>query len=561
MTFLINPVGKGQVPEKLADYLAQCRAHAHSPDSLRFYGQKMLALEGGMAKAEGWFAVGYAAYQEGNFDQAAPAYRKALAALDSTEAPVVYARILRNLGIALRKGGRAVASVAAFKRLLALARAQGDSMLMGRAYNEMGLHHRLSGQFEVAMENFRQALTYQESQHYPGVVNVYTNIALVYDDMDQDSLAGVWFRKAYRKARKEEVVKLEYRTLNNLGNYYRLQGKLDSAFYYQQKVAEFWHKLPPRLRSLHLQNQAELLLKLNWLSRADSFYREAWAQLPRKENSMRRTELYSVGARLALAQENYDTARQRINNVLRLAVQFGQPLRQAQALLIKSKIAEMAGNTREALKLYKQYARMEDSLAGVKTQTQVRRLLTEYEVAQREEELATLQKSHASWQRASWLSLLLAFLLAGAGYIFYRRYRSTHRSFTSSQEKLDQTRERLENLQNTLEAGPESDAPQQIRLKSKALIELNQLEYLESEGHYIHLYLQGRNRPEVERSTLKSMLEQLPKDQFLQVHRSYAINTRFIKALYANRILTHSGKEIPVSRTFKDSLKALHAND
>ncbi|MDR9441398.1 MAG: LytTR family transcriptional regulator DNA-binding domain-containing protein [Schleiferiaceae bacterium] len=550
---------KGQVPEKLDFYLKRCRQNAHQPDSLRYYGKQMLRLEGKEARYEGKFALGYAQYQEGQFKRAAQYYLEALRYVDSLAAPDKYERILRNRGIALSKGGEAAKSQAVFHRLLKMAQARRDSSAKGRAHNELGLQYRLSGSFEKAMTHLREALVISEALGQPRVVNTITNIAILYGNMEQDSLAGNWFRKAFQRAKKYGITKLEQRTINNLANYFRLEKQWDSAFYYSQKMAKYWASLAPRERSLHLQNQSDLLLQMNHLSRADSFYQAAFELLPPEMESLRLSELYSLGSRLALARSQYDTARERINRVLAIATRSERPVRRAQALLIKSQLAERTGQTKEALDLYKFYTRLEDSLANADTQTKVQRLLTEYEVAERKKELSLLQKSQASWERASWLSLFLALLLAGAGFIYYNRYRSTHRSFTTSQERLDQARERLNQMQTKLQHAARSEEAQQIRLKSKAVIELDHLEYLESEGHYLHFYLKGRSRPEVERSTLKNMLERLPGEQFLQVHRSYAVNTRYIKALYANRILTHSGREIPVSRTFKDSLQELRS--
>ena len=550
---------KGQVPEKLDLYLKKCRQNAHQPDSLRYYGKQMLLLEAKEAQYEGKFALGYALYQEGHFMRAAHYYLEALEYADSLAAPGKYERILRNRGIALSKGGEADKSQAVFHRLLSMAQARRDSGAIARAQNELGLQYRLSGKFEEAMTHLREALAISEALDKPRVVNIYTNIAILYGNMDQDSLAGNWFRKAFRRGKRYGIVKLEQRTINNLANYFRVQKEWDSAFYYSRKMREHWATLAPRERSLHLQNQADLLLQMKRLSRADSFYRTAFQMMPPEMESLRLSELYSLGARLALARGKHDTARERINRVLAIAKRSKRPVRRAQALLIKSQLAEQTGQTREALNLYKRYTHLEDSLANAETQTQVQRLLTEYEVAERKKELSLLQKSQASWERASWLSLLLALLLAGAGFIYYRRYRSTRRSFTTSQERLDQARERLNQVQTKLEQATRSEVAPQIRLKSKAVIDLDHLECLESEGHYLHFYMKDRSRPEVERSTLKDMLERLPGEQFLQVHRSYAVNTRYIKALYANRILTHSGREIPVSRTFKDSLRELHS--
>ena len=55
------------------------------------------------------------------------------------------------------------------------------------------------------------------------------------------------------------------------------------------------------------------------------------------------------------------------------------------------------------------------------------------------------------------------------------------------------------------------------------------------------------------RTTIYSILEQLPSDMFCQVHRSFIVNKTRITSMDSNRI-NIGGVSIPVSRTYKEKL-------
>ncbi|MBV6644482.1 MAG: LytTR family transcriptional regulator DNA-binding domain-containing protein [Cyclobacteriaceae bacterium] len=92
-------------------------------------------------------------------------------------------------------------------------------------------------------------------------------------------------------------------------------------------------------------------------------------------------------------------------------------------------------------------------------------------------------------------------------------------------------------------------------LKSKAKVEVDQLVYIKSDGHYVEFHLKDRKRPEIDRNTIKEIQESLPPQSFVRIHRSYIVNMRYIKSIYASKVMLHNGEEISVSRKFKLNLQ------
>ncbi len=78
--------------------------------------------------------------------------------------------------------------------------------------------------------------------------------------------------------------------------------------------------------------------------------------------------------------------------------------------------------------------------------------------------------------------------------------------------------------------------------------------YIEGFDDYIKIHAGGK--PVLTLLSLKSVLEMLPADRFLRVHRSYIVAVGKIERLRAQKI-TLDGREIPVGDMFKDKLKAV----
>ena len=79
-------------------------------------------------------------------------------------------------------------------------------------------------------------------------------------------------------------------------------------------------------------------------------------------------------------------------------------------------------------------------------------------------------------------------------------------------------------------------------------VHLDDILYIEGMQGYLKIYLPGRKI--LTKQSIKSMLEQLPEDQFIQVHRSYVVALSKIESIERNRIKI-SDKLIPVGDLYK----------
>ena len=81
-------------------------------------------------------------------------------------------------------------------------------------------------------------------------------------------------------------------------------------------------------------------------------------------------------------------------------------------------------------------------------------------------------------------------------------------------------------------------------------IELTEIKYIESQHEYIKIHLVN-STPVMTQLSLKSIEEQLPKDRFMRVHRSYIVSLAKISVIERNRIVFDGKVYIPVSDQYK----------
>ncbi len=83
-------------------------------------------------------------------------------------------------------------------------------------------------------------------------------------------------------------------------------------------------------------------------------------------------------------------------------------------------------------------------------------------------------------------------------------------------------------------------------------IVLNDVRYLEKDGHYISFYLSDKKV--VARLSMKDVFEVIPKTKFMQIHKSYIVSINHVKIIERHQIKI-GDSYIPIGKTHR---KAVH---
>jgi two-component system LytT family response regulator len=85
-------------------------------------------------------------------------------------------------------------------------------------------------------------------------------------------------------------------------------------------------------------------------------------------------------------------------------------------------------------------------------------------------------------------------------------------------------------------------------------IEINDIEYVESMQDYIKIHLLSTEKPVLTLMPLKNIIEKLPGNRFIRIHRGFVVAKGQIRSIY-NRKVKLSTAELPVGTSYADFIK------
>ena len=77
--------------------------------------------------------------------------------------------------------------------------------------------------------------------------------------------------------------------------------------------------------------------------------------------------------------------------------------------------------------------------------------------------------------------------------------------------------------------------------------------YMESLKDYLRVYTKDQEL--VVHYTLTKLLENLPEEDFIRIHRSFAISLNKVNAIEGNQVELKNGKMLPIGRLYQQVVK------
>lgn len=134
---------------------------------------------------------------------------------------------------------------------------------------------------------------------------------------------------------------------------------------------------------------------------------------------------------------------------------------------------------------------------------------------------------------------LISFILIIVFYL-YKRYKKKSNIL---EEEQSETLQKLDELKSIV-------IKNHIILKDKTKVYILDLMYVKSDDHYLEVVTQNDKKHTV-RGKLSQIKEELPPN-FIQCHRSYIVNSNYIKQVNATSLVLINKEQIPLSRSYKD---------
>jgi two-component system, LytTR family, response regulator len=121
---------------------------------------------------------------------------------------------------------------------------------------------------------------------------------------------------------------------------------------------------------------------------------------------------------------------------------------------------------------------------------------------------------------------------------------------------LEKVRKRLALQQTDTSSNPLEQLHIIVKVdREKRKFLLAEISLFEAYGNYVKLWSQGKMV--LVNSTLKSIITQLPGEQFAQVNKSYVVNKQHVAAVGVSSLKLSCGKEIKVGNTYRKVAQSL----
>lgn len=346
-----------------------------------------------------------------------------------------------------------------------------------------------------------------------------------------------WFAKQKKNPERLGLAYLAYSKINlkevnkNAESVQIPLAYLDSASYHIQKSD-----------SLSLLFQIEILKgivhQLNEKPElAKTYYLQALQVATKYQNNADILLAYNNLGKLELDNQNYEEAE----NYLKLAESI--PLKKFQLAsydLIYTNFKTLYQSTHDAER-YLVYSTKYDSISSALDIQKQLINISQTELNDKNEQINELSGISTQFKKHKFIyGSIIFFVFCIAAYSLYRWIKSDQKKKRLEVEH-QQTTQKLDEMKQLV-------IKDHIVLKNKAKVYIEELVYIKSEDHYLTLYT--KNKKEFIRGKIKDLIQQLPPN-FKQTHRSYIVNTNYVKSVSSTHVYLEDKTEIPLSRTYK----------
>lgn len=295
--------------------------------------------------------------------------------------------------------------------------------------------------YPKAMEYFLKALSQTEDQDVWERGNLFTNLGLVYKNLNQLTEAESYHRKAIELYRKEGYKQLEASSLGNLGAVFQLQGKIERAEKLFSEALILNKEIGNKRRIASdftalgslFSEKKDLYQAKNYLDSAVLFYSEIGEKLNLSTVLLQLANL----EKSEFGPKNLTKALELEMQALSLAQESGslEALRSTWRALAETQKAR--GEYRNSLESYQMFQAFQDSIfndenekkqlslqIGYEFETREKKLTAEFES---EKELLELEKESERLKSSLYLIGIGALLLIGGGGFWGARQQSKNK--------------------------------------------------------------------------------------------------------------------------------------
>ena len=282
----------------------------------------------------------------------------------------------------------------AAEQALALAKAAKNKREEAIAYQNMGTTQLRQGNFDAALDLFFQALPIQEElRNKKDMASTLNRIGLVYSESSNFIGAAEYYQKSLALATAIGDKRQQATPLNNIGNDYIDMKQYDTAIVYFRRAYTLNEQIQNiRGIAINRMNIGRSYLHLKQFGVARTELQSAL--LLWKELSVKNFLAYTlrVLSELTAAEGKVQEALHYGREALFLADSIGARPEKRDAMKALSEAYASASNTKEALKLYKDYIALRDSIVNDANTKRATYRENKYSADKKDKEILILKK-------------------------------------------------------------------------------------------------------------------------------------------------------------------------
>lgn len=343
------------------------------------------------------------------------------------------------------------------KRMIALAQKSGNKKYLRRAWYSLGTKERLRSNMEAALDAFfKSAEIAKELKNLPGEGESYLAIADMYSNAGNHNTSTVYYDRAIAILRLSKDSTSLATALLNLGDEMRKVKKYDSARLFTKQAKEMFDRLD------NASGKAYSLGNMGMIYAATGNQIQAKKNLDGAIRILEQHEDYNAVcdyllsmAEIYSSKEQNPTAIKYTVTSLQYSMQYGVREQAVNASLKLSILYEQTGNSKEALRFYKQYITLRDSINNIQTVQQMADLRTNFEVSQIQAEADLASQKEKDQKKASVLLAVIlgmAIIISAILFISNRHRKKAYEILNLQKQATEEQRSKAENSLSDLQA-------------------------------------------------------------------------------------------------------------
>lgn len=156
--------------------------------------------------------------------------------------------------------------------------------------------------------------------------------------------------------------------------------------------------------------------------------------------------------------------------------------------------------------------------------------------------------------RPETMKLLMGLLLLGVdlGFMAYIRSIKNERLNIDLKAENQQHKDKIEELNRTVDNVQKAESEllfktdyKQVRIKPDDIL------YVEGMAEYLKINYTGSPTPLIVHLSMKRLLEQLPDDRFIRIHKSYIVNLKHITGSSRTQVTIENGTNLPIGESYR----------